>query len=534
MKFSFRKAQLPALRNLLLTLISALLLVFAFPDFDLWFLAWFSLVPLFYAIEREKQSLSKTFVLGWLFGTVFFYGTCWWLSFAMITYGGIPALIAYLLVLIITTIVGLCFGVFAGLFSVLLKRFGSYAVFAAPFLWTAVEFGRYWIVFNNWNSIAYSQAFNESLIQSAQYGGIYLVGFLIVLANAFLAFIFLPVEKTRMIFRLIPVAAVLTVVFTIYLSMTGSTASEAADSVKDGAADVVAIQPDVPMKGLDYEKWLNLRGRHVFLAEKALAELNGQRAGEDARPRLVIFPESPMNFMYQADAEFRSFIRAFAVKHRAYVLFNSAEPNPARRNFFNSAIMLNPEGEKIGQYDKIHLVPFGEYAPVPEPLDSYVPKLVGNFETGREYDLFQIGATRAGIMICYESHFPTLSRQLTRAGADILIEMTNDGYLGPTGILKQHLASAVFRAVETNRPVLRTTNIGITAYITPRGEVLGASKPYTQDTRVWSIAGTGGKQTFYVKYGDWFAWVCVFVSLGLLGWSLRKDLWRRKNKTVPE
>jgi apolipoprotein N-acyltransferase len=90
--------------------------------------------------------------------------------------------------------------------------------------------------------------------------------------------------------------------------------------------------------------------------------------------------------------------------------------------------------------------------------------------------------------------------------------MTNDGYLGPTPVLRQHLANAVFRAIETNRPVLRVTNVGITAYITERGEVLDATQAYTEDTRVWSVAKSDGSQTFYVQYGDWFAWLCVLVT----------------------
>ncbi len=124
--------------------------------------------------------------------------------------------------------------------------------------------------------------------------------------------------------------------------------------------------------------------------------------------------------------------------------------------------------------------------------------------------------------------FPTLSREFVKNGADVLIEMTNDGYLGETGVLKQHLAGAVFRAVETNRPLLRTTNVGITGFINERGQVLEASKPYTEDIRVWSMQKSDGSKTLYVRYGDWFAWFSVLVSLGFLVMSYsRKD---RSNK----
>jgi apolipoprotein N-acyltransferase len=123
-------------------------------------------------------------------------------------------------------------------------------------------------------------------------------------------------------------------------------------------------------------------------------------------------------------------------------------------------------------------------------------------------------------MICFESHFGEMGREYVRNGADVLIEMTNDGYLGPTPVLKQHLANAVLRAVETNRPVLRVTNVGITAYINENGEVLDPAESYKEDSRVWPVVKSDGSQTFYVKYGDWLAWLCSIVTLVSLALSL--------------
>ncbi len=201
------------------------------------------------------------------------------------------------------------------------------------------------------------------------------------------------------------------------------------------------------------------------------------------------------------------------------VLFNSAEPDAPNNKYFNSAVLVGPDGKEIAQYDKIYLVPFGES--VPAPLQSIVPAFVGSFSYGNEYDLLPLGSANAGVMICFESHFGELGREYVRNGADVLIEMTNDGYLGPTPVLRQHLANAVFRAVETNRPVLRVTNVGITAYIHERGGVLDAADSYTEATRVWSVAKSDGSQTFYVRYGDWFAWLCSIVTIVLLAFALK-------------
>ena len=177
MRFSFAKVKLPTLTNSLLAILSAILLTLAFPNFDLWFLAWFALAPLFYAIECEKESAVKSFILGWIFGTLFFAASCWWLTFSFTHYGGIPTSIAYVLLLIICSIVGLFPAVFSATFSIILKRFGTYGILSAPVLWTAMEFARGSLADTSWNAIGYSQAFTNHLIQTAQFGGVYLVGF---------------------------------------------------------------------------------------------------------------------------------------------------------------------------------------------------------------------------------------------------------------------------------------------------------------------------------------------------------------------
>ncbi len=535
MKFSAAKAKLPSLSNSLLAVLSAILLTLAFPNFDWWFLAWLALVPLFYAIEREKQSFVKSFVLGWIFGISFFFATCWWLTFAPITYGGVPAIVAYLLFFGVTLVAGFFPAIFGAILSVLLKRFGSYAILAAPFLWTATEFLRFWITGNNWNATGYSQAFRPQLIQTANLGGVYSTGFLIVLFNAFISFNFINLlfesaqkQKSRIVSASIFVSV--TLMFSIYELLDSNRIPTSTETAK-----IVAVQPNVPMGSLKFGELENLRQRHVELAENALQKQNDQKKSDERQNTIVIFPESPMDFEYESDRELKKFFSDFAKRNNASILFNSAQPNTRGTNFYNSAVMVDAQGRKIAQYDKIHLVPFGEYVPMPAPLAQFVPTMVGNFEIGENYNLFPFGDAKGGVMICFESHFPSLAREFVRGGADVLIEMTNDGYLGDTPILRQHLANAVFRAVETNRPVLRVTNVGIMAYINERGEVLDAVQPYTQDTRVWTIAKSDGAQTFYVKYGDWFAWLCSIVSLALLFWSFgRKNLPQRTKRTQRE
>ena len=169
----------------------------------------------------------------------------------------------------------------------------------------------------------------------------------------------------------------------------------------------------------------------------------------------------------------------------------------------------------IAQYDKIRLMPFGEYVPLPRwmPGASLMGAIVGDFTPGTNYRPMTIGAVRAGVFICIESAYPHIPRNLTREGADVLINISNDGYLGPTAVMQQHLSNAIFRAVENGRPILRVTNSGITAYITSTGAVRDATEGFQTDTRVWSIARNENSDTFYSRHGDLFVSVTTALSI---------------------
>lgn len=578
MKISGIKKYLPSWQSAALAVLSAVLLIMAFPGFEWWFTAWIAFIPLLLAIDRERDSAPRSLFTGWIFGTCFFFGTCWWLTYSPINYAGFPVLLAYFLLLCVCLIVGIFPAFFALILSVLLRRLGTYAMLSAPFVWIATEFLRFWVTGNNWNAVAYSQSFGSAVRGYAQFGGIYLTGFMVLVCQTFAVYRFqryslavrlrkeieqsginLSTDTGPSLFRnLLYVATLsgLVVVSTVVLvsSSSGPKPSRAHTGIH---ASIVAIQPNVPMSGLTPGNYQELKRKHVDLAEGAFPANLGRWLDENysfnpvdagmipgggggvpahfsrlfqERPKIVIFPESPMNFMYEEDKDFQEFVRAFAIKNNASVLFNAAEPDPANRKYFNSAVMVDAAGNKVAQYDKIYLVPFGET--VPAPLQNIVPALVGSFSYGKEYDLLPFGDAKGGIMICFESHFPNLSREYVREGADVLIEMTNDGYLGPTPVLRQHLANAVFRAVETSRPLLRVTNVGISAYINEKGEVLEPTESYTEDTRVWSVSRSDGGQTFYVKYGDWFAWLCSIVTLILLVLALFKQRTPAENKVV--
>jgi apolipoprotein N-acyltransferase len=521
-----------------LATLSALLLIISFPDFNLWPLAWVALVPLLIAVARRPLG-AHAFVLGLIMGAPFFLGSCYWLTYAMVHYGGLPAPLAYLLLMPGALLLGLFPGMFALTVARAVGRWGVRALFFAPLVWAALEWTRLAVTGQLWNAVGYSQAYHPALIQAARWGGVYAVGFLILTVNAGLAYAAL--ERTARAFALSSIALVL-VSTLIILSLYTSKSAAHADEVGPTAV-VVALQPDVPMEPVESISEMEaLMLRHLQMSEGALRaweegmiEDDGVTAVGDAlrrsrlaearrsMPRVVVWPESPMNFTYAKDSEFRELVRGFTTRNHTSVLFNSLEPAPAD-GAYNSAVLVNEEGRPVAQYDKIRLLPFGEYVPLPRwlPGVNLVPVMVGDFTPGAQYPLMPLGSgARAGVFICFESAFPEIARKFSDAGADVLINISNDGYLGRTPVMRQHLANAVFRAVENGRPVLRVTNTGITAYITGRGEVLNETAGFEPAVRIWTVGPAASGKTFYTRHGDLFVAVCAALSLLIFAATLR-------------
>jgi len=514
------RSEAPSFTDCGAALVSAAFLIFAFPDFNLWQLAWIGLVPLFLIVARKAQPW-RCFLLGWLFGTVFFYGSCYWLTYSMIHFGGIPAWLAFVLLLPGAVLLGTFPAVFTLALALAIRKWGTAALFLAPLLWSALDWGRLETTGQLWNSIGYSQAYQTLLIQTARWGGVYAVGFLIVFVNAAIAFALLKRSARAL---LITTGAILLAAGLILLANRTSTFRPW--GIKNEAeAIVVAIQPNVPMEIVKSDEDMRkLTTRHLEMSESALRQLP-----DDGKPRLVIWPESPMNFAYGGDSQLREMIATFAKANNTAVLLNSQEVAP-NDGIYNSALLINQQGSLVAQYDKIRLMPFGEYVPLPQwlPGAGLIRALVGDFTPGTKYGLMPVGPVRAGVFICIESAYPSIARRFTTEGADVLINISNDGYLGPTAVMRQHLANAVFRAVENGRPLLRVTNTGITAFITPAGEVRDATPGFKPDVRTWKIARNASAPTFYATHGDLFAAGCSLLSLLIFVFSFR----RRGSKAV--
>lgn len=454
--------------------------------------------------------------MGWAMGTVFFYVTCYWLTYSMIHYGGLPAVVAYLLLIPGAIVIGIFPGLFALILALAIRRWGPIALVLAPICWPALEWARLGVTGQLWNALGYSQAYNVLLIQAAKWGGVYAVSFLIVVVNSAIALLLVKRDKWTVAAVAIMIAFVsLAIPLSEYVSNADHRTSRFSDPYEIPSVTVVAVQPNVPMTTVKTpDEMRELLERHFTLTKNALPAAPNPQGSF-----LVVWPESPMNFTYASDKGFQERLANFTRDHRISLLFNSLEPAPAD-GAYNSALLINEQGRLISQYDKIRLMPFGEYVPLPRwlPGASLISGLVGEFTPGSNYTLMPIGrdGARAGVFICIESAYPWIARTMTREGADFLINISNDGYLGPTAVMRQHLANAVFRAVENHRPVMRVTNTGLSAEIDEEGRITDLTSAFTADVRTWSVWAESTEVTIYTKYGDFFVQLCAAITLLVL------------------
>jgi apolipoprotein N-acyltransferase len=495
-----------------LAALSTAFLILSFPNYESYLLAWIGLVPLLLAIAHRPSPI-RALILGWALGTVFFYVTCYWLTYSMIHYGGIPAVLAYVLLIPGALVIGIFPGLFAVLMALVISRWGERAVLLAPLFWATLEWVRLGVTGQLWNALGYSQAFDPLLIQAATWGGVYAVSFLIVTINSVITLFLLKRSLARFIALFLITVSVLTVMMASAISPLGTTL--AGDYVP---IRVIALQPNVPMTPVK-----SVDERNALL-ELHLSTGPEARKWPDDFPKLVVWPESPMNFTYGTDKSLQQLLATFTKENQTSLLFNSLEAAP-EGGAYNSALLINEEGRLISQYDKIRLMPFGEYVPLPQwlPGASLISGIVGDFNPGNNYTLMPVGERRIGTFICIEAAYPSIARNLVREGADGLINISNDGYLGPTAVMRQHLANAVFRAVENRTSILRVTNTGISARIESTGRIVDQTQGYQPAVKMWTWPYWKEQSTFYTRYGDVFVKACAAITLVcLIATLLRK------------
>ena len=510
-------------RLILLAATTGILLPYCFPRYDLGLLAWGALIPLHIALDGLSRR-RQAFWLGWLAGIICSTGIMSWVVTAMNTYGKVPLVFSYGIMLLLTAYLGLYVGIYsAGVvwFRMLMPRYG---LFAAPCLWVTLELLRTYVLSGlPWSLLGYSQYRQLDMIQIADHLGVYGVSFLIVLTNVALAELYLWLMPLFRGFRpaRLPWELVTTAAMLVGLSWAYSTSlitSEAMEGSK-AALQVGVVQPNIDQA----VKWDQAFREETLQRYDRLTESFGY--GVD----LVVWPEAATPFIYEREPVYQLQLVAMANRASAPLLFGSPAVrfDPERKPFLlNSAYLLSPDGELLGRYDKQHLVPFGEYIPLKSSLLFFLEKMVegiGDFQAGPGPTIlsFQLkesqGGTPArrvkfGVVICYEVIFPDLVRRIASSGAEFLVTITNDAWFGDSSAPAQHFSMVVFRSVENHLAFARAANTGISGFIDPFGRIIVASPTFTQ-TALQAEIPVRQTKTFYSRHGDVFAYGCVLISL---------------------
>jgi apolipoprotein N-acyltransferase len=499
--------------KLLLALISGAVNVAVFPKADLSSLAWVCLAPLLIACYREARS-ERAFLLGSAAGVVFFFGACYWIIEVLKNYGGLGWVGAFLSFLLLAVYLSLFYAAFSLAFSRVSLRFPTSCFYLSPFLWVTSEYVRAHVLTGfPWCLLGYALVDYHNLAQLATLTGVYGLSFMIVFVNSLIVALVLNPGRTwarRLVVTLIALCG-----FVMFQAWRR-------EEVLDGRQKVRLVQTNIDLG----QEW-DLESKLVLLDELSRLSLGGPGAAPlpvSDEPRITIWPETPAPFYFNQDPIFRRRMERLAASLSGYLLFGFVDLRTTQggqdpREPYNSVALLSPKGDVVAQYDKMHLVPFGEYIPFGS-LFSFVEKIsteAGNFKVGNNLVVARLsGGHQLSAFICYEAIFPELIRRFASKGAEVFVNVTNDGWFGNSSAPFQHLNMARLRAIENRRYLLRAANNGVSAVIDPYGRILKKTRLYER-----SVLESGFEfqsvRTFYTRHGDVFSWLCVGVTFTVAG-----------------
>ncbi len=486
-------------------------------------------------LARAGQPLlrRRAFLLSYICGILWYAGNCYWIYDTMLLHGGLPPVISALLLVGFSLVLGLYFGLFGLSFVLIRQASGSarLALTAAPFLWTGMELAASRITSVPWDLLGYSQVDNALVNQLAPWTGVYGISFTLVAVNALLtAGLVLEQRKER---RIGSIAGMV-------LAVAGTAGVFMVSPRPQVTATAVLVQPNLDVSAAN--NWLGPEwDRHIAEFKRLAGEQcktyiagipeTGAPRGEIlcppylTHPDLVVWPESPAPF-FQTDLHFQQAMKQIALSSQAPLVVGGvgveySQADEAYRGY-NSALVFSADGAPVGRYDKIHLVPFGEYVPF-KHLIFFAHSLtarVGETSRGEDRKVFRLSGHRYGVFICYESVFGDEVREFSQLGAEVLVNISDDGWYGDTSAPWQHLNMVRMRAIENRRWILRDTNNGVTAAIDPYGRVR-QSIPRHQTDALPAAYGFRDDVTFYTAHGDVFGWLCAILALGMIVWALR-------------
>jgi apolipoprotein N-acyltransferase len=531
----------------LLVGLSALLQVLIFPLPGMYVLSWVAFAPLIVAVLRARPAGAleingsvhlraatpgQAFLLAYVCGVLWFAGTCYWIYDTMHEHGGLSVAAAALALFLFCLYLGLYHGLFGLLLGLVAGpgRDNRLALISVPLLWVAVELARTRVTGFPWDLLGTAQVDNISLSRITTWTGVYGVSFEIMLVNVAVAAAFLVPRKRRATLLMASLAAASV--------LQAGRLVEAPAVPADHAA--LLVQENIPVDE-DWTRDTFERTLHELtdLSVKAQASASSSTSSSSAgaaagQESLIVWPESPAPF-FSNDPLFRKPVSEMARETHSWIVTGAIGSAPAANSgspnveVFNSAALVSPAGDWTARYDKVHLVPFGEYLPFPKlfAFAGGLTKEVGEFKAGESRAALHAGGIPLGIFICYESVFPDEVRQFAHNGAQVFVNISNDGWYGDSGAYAQHLNQTRMRAIENERWILSATDTGVTASIDPYGRTV-ARLPRKERGALAAPYALTSVTTFYTRHGDWFAYLCAIISAGAL--VMRFGLHRQAEK----
>lgn len=481
--------------NWLLSILSAVLLLLLFPrpllpNISLALLAPIALTPLIVACAREPRWRTR-FLLGYVTGVLYWFGLCTWIQGTMAQYAGVGPITAWFLFLLFSLAKGLQAGVFALLAGRVVSRW--YAPPAIAAIWVALEWTHPYTGFE-WLNLGNAGSDLSLLLRLAPITGVWGLSFAFALMSGVIAHIILRRRG----------ASLWLLVFAgLYVL------PDIPEPVR-GDAHAVLVQPNVEGDILWTSELLEtVQNQLRTFSASPVTRANGAD--------LIVWPEMPVPF-YENDAAFRGYLKSVAEQAKAPILAGVVGRTPSGAPL-NSALLAGVDGSTISRYDKVHLVPFGEFVPWPfGALTEKISSEAGDYAPGSSVVVSKLDGHRIGTFICYESVFPSYIRQFAAGGAEVLFNISNDAWFGTSPARYQHLRIVRMRAAENHRWILRGTNNGVTAAIDPAGRVVRSLPEYRQAAARFAFAYRSDL-TFYTRFGDWFVGFCGVLGLIMSIWT---------------
>ncbi len=490
-----------------LALLSGVLLSLSFPRPSLSGLAYVALVPLLFSLARPNRRLPA-FWCGMTTGVVFYLVTIYWLTVTMENYGGIPRWLSLLILFVFSCYLALYHGIFAWAVA-RMQRTRFPLVIAVPLLWVALEYARGHLLTGfPWALLGYTQYRHPLVLQIADLTGVYGVSFVIVAVQVpFTAIANVVLRRGEFRNLLLPVGGAV-----VCLILTISYGAYRLDQIRalepSTLLRVGVVQGNIKQE----EKWDPIFRDKILAIHTRLSLEAAEKS-----PELIIWPEASVPFYFMAERAYQSKLLTLIDELGTALLFGSPDYRirDGRQHFYNSAFLVAPDGELRGRYDKMHLVPFGEYVPLRRALFFVRPMIdwIGDMTPGRDVSLMDAGNSLLGTPICYEIILPHLVRRFVAAGADVVATLTNDDWFGRSAAPYQHFSMAVLRAVENRVPVVRSANTGISGVIRQDGTIVKETDIFVEDVFVIELPLLPLASSLYTRFGDVFAWVCVAGAL---------------------